>query len=289
VTFAEVRTDLAVLACAIAAGVQAALAGRHPALAAAAVAFGVLVLVLPRRKEPTMHRIRPSRPIPIALTALVAFFSALTALAVTGGMAGAHGHAGASHPGSHHGHHHATLTPEAVAFRADMRKLWEDHITWTRVAIISLTTDSPDTQASVGRLLRNQDDIGAALASFYGRKAGDALAGELRKHILIAADVIAAARAGDADALADAQARWTANADDIASLLHRLNPRFWPLTVLEDEMHRHLALTTDEAVARLQADWDADVAAYDRVHEHILHMSDLLAEGVIRQFPRRFR
>jgi hypothetical protein len=181
------------------------------------------------------------------------------------------------------------VTAKQAAFRADLRTLWEDHITWTRFAIISLTTDSPDTQAAVGRLLRNQDDLGAAFAPFYGKAAGNALAGELRTHILIAADVIAAARAGDAAALAEAQARWTANADDIAALLHRVNPRFWPQSVLEDEMHRHLALTTDEVVARLQEDWDADVAAYDRVHEHILHMSDLLADGVIRQFPRRFR
>ena len=52
-----------------------------------------------------------------------------------------------------------------------MRKLWEDHITWTRLAVISLTTDAPDTQATVGRLLRNQTDIGNAIEPYYGNKA----------------------------------------------------------------------------------------------------------------------
>jgi hypothetical protein len=160
---------------------------------------------------------------------------------------------------------------------------------WTRQAIISLETGTPDTEASVGRLLRNQSDIGDAVKPFYGAKAGDALTRELRSHILIAADVIAAAKAGDAAKLADAQERWVANADDIARLLNGVNPRYWKLDRLKAEMHHHLELTTAEAVARLKGDWTGDVAAYDQVHEHILHMSDLLADGLIKQFPRRFR
>jgi hypothetical protein len=42
-------------------------------------------------------------------------------------------------------------------------------------------------------------------------------------------------------------------------------------------------------VARLQGHWIADVAAYDKVHEHILHMCDLLSESIVKQFPARFR
>jgi hypothetical protein len=72
-----------------------------------------------------------------------------------------------------------------------MRKLWEDHITWTRLAIISLTTDSPDAEATVGRLLQNQADIGDAVKPFYGEAAGNELTRQLRLHIRIAADVVA--------------------------------------------------------------------------------------------------
>jgi hypothetical protein len=54
-------------------------------------------------------------------------------------------------------------------------------------------------------------------------------------------------------------------------------------------MHTHLALTTDEAVAHLQGNWDADVAAYDQVHVQILGMADMLSAGIIGQFPGRFR
>jgi hypothetical protein len=169
-----------------------------------------------------------------------------------------------------------------------MRRLWEDHITWTRLAIISLTTDSADTEATVGRLLKNQTDIGDAVKPFYGEAAGNELTRQLRLHILIAADVVADARASDQAKLADAQARWLANADDIAAVLNSVNPKYWKLATMKAEMHKHLDLTTQEAVARLQADWSADVAAYDQIHEHILHMSDLLSRGLVKQFPNRF-
>jgi hypothetical protein len=225
-----------------------------------------------------------SRPIPIILTALVAFFSALAALAVSNGH---DAHAHGTEP--HYATAPATVTQKELALRNGMRQLWEDHIVWTRLAIISLTTGSPDTQATVARLLRNQADIGNAVKPFYGRAAGERLTAELRRHILIAADLIAAAKAGDQLALADAQARWERNADDIAAVLHSVNPRHWKLAVLKAELHKHLRLTTDEAAARLQGDWAADVAAYDRIHHHALHMADLLSTGLVKQFPWRFR
>jgi hypothetical protein len=227
-----------------------------------------------------MSPTRTSRPIPIALTALVAFFSALAALALSNGQAHAHGDA------PHKAH---AITQNELVLRRDMRQLWEDHIVWTRLAIISLITDSPDTETTVGRLLSNQTDIGNAVKPFYGKAAGDKLTAELRQHILIAADLVAAAKAGDQVKLADAQSRWQRNADGIASVLNSVNPRFWKLATMKAEMHMHLALTTEEAVARLNGDWKADVAAYDEIHRHILHMSDLLSAGLVKQFPKRFR
>ena len=229
-----------------------------------------------------------TRPIPLGLTALVALFSALVALAVAGGDVG---HA---HRGTHSTHAVTTeragsVTAAELELRNEMRRLWEDHVTWTRLGVISLTTDSPDTQATVARLLRNQADIGNALKPFYGEAAGDAVTAELRRHILIAADLIAAARAGDEAATADAQARWEANARDIASALHSLNPRFWKTAALEAMLGEHLSLTTDEVVARLTGDWEADVAAYDAIHAHALGMADTISEGLVMQFPRRFR
>jgi hypothetical protein len=233
---------------------------------------------------------RTARPIPIALTALVAFFSALGALAVSNGH-NAHAHGNQPHVVAHVAGNHdsARVTAKELAFRNEMRRLWEDHVTWTRLAVISLVAGTPDTDATVARLLQNQTDIGDAVKPFYGRAAGDALTAELRQHILIAADLIAAAKAGDQTKLADAQARWEQNAGEIATLLSKANPRNWQRGAVLAMLQEHLRLTTQEAVARIQGNWTADVAAYDRIHRHALGMADTLSTGLIAQFPKRFR
>lgn len=236
-----------------------------------------------------MNTTKASRPIPLALTMLIALFSALVALAIAGGHdAAAHGN------GDQHANAPAAaadvsvVTPKVVAFHDEMRRLWEDHVTWTRLAIISLTGDTPDTEASVGRLLQNQTDIGDAIEPFYGEAAGQELTRLLRDHILIAADLIAAARAGDQPAIADAQSRWTANADEIAAFLASANPRSWDLDEMKTMLHEHLRLTANEAIARIQGDWAADVAAYDQIHLQALGMADMLSNGIVKQFPARF-
>ncbi|HEX2992886.1 MAG TPA: hypothetical protein VHO49_19520 [Anaerolineales bacterium] len=177
---------------------------------------------------------------------------------------------------------------DAQAFHDDMRKLWEDHITWTRLVIVSLANDLPDTQTTVERLLQNQVDIGDAIKPFYGEAAGDQLTSLLTDHIVIAADVIVAAKAGDTAAFEEAKARWYANADDIAEFLHAANPENWPLEEMREMMREHLDLTLQEAGTYLGGDFAASVAAYDDVHVQALEMADMLSDGIIRQFPSRF-
>lgn len=174
-------------------------------------------------------------------------------------------------------------------FHDAMRKLWEDHVTWTRLYIVSAVAGLPDAPAAAERLLRNQSDIGDAIKPFYGEAAGARVTALLRPHILIAAELVEAAIAGDAARIQDASARWYANSDEIADFLSAANPANWPREALRAEMRHHLDLTLEEALARLRGDWAADIAAYDTVHEHILGMADLLSSGIIRQFPRKFR
>src|SRR5262245_37916554 len=69
---------------------------------------------------------------------------------------------------------------KAVDTRMAMRKLWEDHITYTRNYIISALANLPDGDAVAQRLLKNQDDIGDAIKPFYGADAGKKLAALLR-------------------------------------------------------------------------------------------------------------
>jgi hypothetical protein len=135
-----------------------------------------------------------------------------------------------------------------------MRKLWEDHITWTRLYIVSATADLPDKDATAKLLLQNQTDIGNAVKPFYGDAAGDKLTALLRDHILIAVDIIDAAKKGDSAKKDEAVKRWTANADDIATFLSGANPKNWPQAEMKRMMRDHLDFTTAELVAHLQKD-----------------------------------
>ena len=173
--------------------------------------------------------------------------------------------------------------------RDSMDKLWEDHVTWTRLYIVSAAANLPDKDSTAQRLLQNQSDIGDAIKPLYGDAAGDKLAGLLKDHIMISTEIIDAAKAGDAAKKDEAANRWNANADDIAVMLSAANPKNWPIAEMKKMMHEHLDLTTAEVVARLQGDWAADVAAYEKVHTQIWKMADMLSTGIIKQFPNKFK
>ena len=175
----------------------------------------------------------------------------------------------------------------AWTLKQDMRKLWTDHVVWTRDYIIAATTKQPDAPFAEKRLLKNQDDIGNAVGKYYGAAAGRQLTTLLKDHIAIAGDIVKAAMAGDKTGQKAADDRWHKNAADISDFLSKANPN-WPRATLLDMMNTHLSTTATELTARLTKDWDGDVTAFDAVYDHILHMADALSDGIVKQFPDKF-
>jgi hypothetical protein len=169
-----------------------------------------------------------------------------------------------------------------------MRKLWSDHVSWTRMFIISAVHGLPDKDATTQRLLRNQDDIGAAMGQYYGKAAGDKTAALLRDHILIAADLVGAAKAGDQAKAGELTAKWRRNAEDIADLLSTANPRHWKKETIRTMLYTHLDQTVAEATHRIQGNYAADVTDYEAALTHMLMLADALSDGIIHQFPQKF-
>jgi hypothetical protein len=162
-----------------------------------------------------------ARTLPLTLLVLVALIG--TVVAVTLG----HQHADAT-GNQQHDHSMKPATSAQVAFHDQMRKLWEDHVTWTRLAIVEFADGSTGFDATASRLLQNQTDIGNAIKPFYGDAAGTQLTSLLRDHITIAVEILQSAKAGDTATFRTASNRWYHNANDIAGLLTAANPRFWP-------------------------------------------------------------
>jgi hypothetical protein len=170
-----------------------------------------------------------------------------------------------------------------------MRKLWEDHIIWTREAIVSFAADGADLEPTLDRLLRNQEDIGDAIRPFYGSGADKRLTALLKEHINGAVDLLVAAKSGDPQAFDAAKAAWYRNGRQVADFLHGANPRNWPKGEMRAMMTTHLDQTLSEASHRLAGQYRADIRDYDAIHHHILEMADTLSDGIVAQFPSRFR
>ena len=183
--------------------------------------------------------------------------------------------------------HRWVFTKAEVELMEHLRLLWEQHVAWTRMTIISIAESLPDVDLVTKRLLQNPIDFELALKPFYGEKLAFELAQLFIDHLVIAAELVKAAKAGDEAAAAAAEKRWYANADEIAAFLGRINP-YWSEENWRMMLYEHLSLTKSEAVAMLTAKFEVGIEVYDEIELQALMMADVMAAGIIKQFPEAF-
>jgi len=164
-----------------------------------------------------------------------------------------------------------------------IRKLWEEHVKWTRLFVVSALAGLPDLDATTKRLLRNPSDFADVLEIYYGRQKADAFRGLFEEHLKIAANIVDSAKNQNDKAVEQYSKLWYSNADQIASFLARINP-CWTEDEWKKLLHDHLRMTTDEVVARLSGEYTKDTIIFDMIEEQALDMADVMAAGIIRQF-----
>lgn len=179
------------------------------------------------------------------------------------------------------------LNSSATNLRVAMNNLWDDHVYLTREYILSALNNLPELNAVTTRLLQNQVDIGNAIKPYYGNAAGNQLTQLLHDHIIIATQVVAAAKNKDTVGFNTANANWVANADQIAHFLADANPN-WNEKVLDDELHKHLQLTIAEVTDYMQGNWAAGMTDIDLGVQHMRNFANELANGIVQQFPQKF-
>ena len=163
------------------------------------------------------------------------------------------------------------------------RKLWEEHVMWTRSFIISTASNLDDLQYVTKRLLRNPVDFANELRKFYGNEKADKFQNLFTRHLLIAANLVNAAKAGNTQAADEARKEWYENADDIAAFLAGINP-YWSVQEWKSLLYDHLKMTENEAAERLKGDYADDIALYDQIEDEALRMADYMASGIMKQF-----
>jgi len=179
-------------------------------------------------------------------------------------------------------------SPKVTALHDTMRVLWEDHGTWTRLAIVSFADGSPDLQVTQDRLLANQTDIGNAVKPYYGEDAGNKLTALLQQHIQTAVGVLKAAKTGNPAELDQAKAAFYANGNQIAEFLHGANPGNWPTDAVQNMMKTHLDQVVEMGSDELTHHYAESVGVWNGYRDHILTMADTLSDGIVKQFPNRF-
>lgn len=212
-------------------------------------------------------------------------------LAMSGGVLAACGSnesKASNAPASDQGQHQSATSEAAkTALHSAMRSLWAQHMEWTYATVVAFANDSPALQPTVNRLLRNQTDIGNAVAAYYGPEAGKQLTDLLSTHITDAVPVLTAAKAGDTAALNKAVTEWYANAQDIADFLASANPN-WKQEDMRQMMKTHISQTIGYASDVIGGHYDAAVTKYDEAEAHMTEMADMLSAGLIEQFPKKF-
>ena len=164
------------------------------------------------------------------------------------------------------------------------RILWEQHVAWTRMAIMGIIHDLPETELMLQRLLRNPEDFADALRPFYGDEVANEFANLLTEHLTIAAELVNAAKAKDNNAMADADQRWHENADQIAELLASINPE-WSSEDWSAMLREHLDLLGANVADMLAGNYEESILGFDDIEAQALEMADMMADGIAMQFP----
>ncbi|OAA92404.1 acetylglutamate kinase [Clostridium ljungdahlii] len=179
------------------------------------------------------------------------------------------------------------ISKSEVALINTLRMLWEQHIAWTRMTIVSILAGLPDINLVIDRLLRNPIDFEKALKPFYGDRIASQFRDLFKSHLIIAAELVKAAKAGNNQAAANAEKRWYANADEIANFLGRINP-YWSQKDWQTMLHEHLKLTKSEAIDILTGNYAGSIKLYDEIEKQALKMADVMSKGIVKQFLEKF-
>lgn len=174
-----------------------------------------------------------------------------------------------------------------VRLLEQMNLVWEQHIMWTRMLLISIAENLKDLEATQTRLLRNPKDIADVFRPYYGNSVSNEIQRLLTEHLVIGKDLIVALKNKNQEQANILSTRWYQNADRMAEAFSSINS-FYPREEVRRMLYEHLRLTTEEVNARLKGDYVADINAYGMVQKEILKMSSFFVNGIVKQFPNLF-
>ena len=183
--------------------------------------------------------------------------------------------------------HEYWISMNQVQLLKQMNLVWEQHIMWTRMLLISIAENLKDLDATQARLLRNPKDIADVFRRFCGIAVANRIQQLLTEHLVIGKDLIVALKNNNQEEATKLNTKWYQNADEMAEAFSSINP-FYQKEEIRNMLYEHLRLTTNEVNYRLQGNYAEDINSYDKVQKEILKMSQFFVNGIVKQFPNLF-
>ena len=172
------------------------------------------------------------------------------------------------------------MNEASMVFRMDARSLWSKYAWGLLNYGISMAANLPIKEQVEARTFKNARALGDFITPYYGITAGNALSEESLDKLRVI---------------------WTKLIDDLAELLHDLNPNFWPETLTRDYFTNMVEYWVDEITARAAKNTVADDEAIENLNKLMVFgvtnsvpshktssYADVFSRGIIAQFPSMF-
>lgn len=199
-----------------------------------------------------------------------------------------------------------------------MRRLFSEHAYYSRLYVI-LLSHNLDAQHIITRLEQNARDISDIFNNYYSNEDSQELYNLLSDHISIEKNIVdMMLKKNNSNSISDIFNRSNTNTMNITNMkdivsekekwydnvilfsmyLESMNP-FLYAKATKELIFEHLDLVEHDTISALSIDHKGDteymqlvqdncIKSADMVHYQLLELADLLAEGIVRQFKRRF-
>ena len=180
----------------------------------------------------------------------------------------------------------ASMSAPKTALQQNERIVWTDQVVWTRQYIATALTDDRSARIARDQLSVNGEAIGGTLKPYYGETAGAGLTAMLRVQFGFTSELIQAEKSGNLEKKKELERGLHENSNAIARYLAGLNP-YWSPTQLESLLNRtfELDLSARNIVVGKDGRLDRDEMARDGSLDQARELADVIADGIVRQFP----
>lgn len=176
-----------------------------------------------------------------------------------------------------------------VELKLALRDLYSGHIFWVRNVVMETKHgDKAAAKVAEEQVVQNAKAIAESISPYYGKEASDKLFKLFAAHYGAVKDYMTATFAGKKGAQKAAVDKLNKNAEEIAVFLSSANP-FWPKDALLSALAAHGGHHIAQIDAVSKKDFAAEAKTWEPMKGHIYAIADILADGIVKQFPEKFK